>query len=272
MKQHLRSFKVSSGKELGEELTADIVEVFASTDELHSASKCKTTRSPEALQSEVEIVHVDSSSQQSTAEKASEKGVEQSKIALTPLQNQCLISKKGKDITYEALKPYLGMRTLDNVAKIFDVSRSKMKRSCRAVGISEWPSCKRKKVKPTHSNLKNLNESVQSNEERIPESSWKDPSCDNRRMQDATLVTIKATYAHDIIKFQITSSSTMTELSENLTERLPLTGKSLRIEYQDDEGDWVLLACEKDLQYCLTSLGSSATIYMRVQPISDQLA
>ncbi|KAK2991418.1 hypothetical protein RJ640_019064 [Escallonia rubra] len=274
MKKHLTSFKVSSGKELGEELTADILVVPTLTDELHSFSECRTVRSPETLQSEVEVVKVDSSSQQSTAEEASENGVEQSKIALTSLQNQCLISKKGKDITYEALKPYFRMTTLDNVAKIFGgivaFSRSKMKRSCRPFGILEWPSCKRKKVKPTRSNLKNLNESVQSIEERIPESSRKDPSCANRRIQDAApaLVTIKATYADDIIKFRITSSSTMAELSENLTERLPLTGRSLRIEYHDDEGDWVLLACEKDLQYCLTSLGSSATIKMRVQPIS----
>ncbi|KAK2991422.1 hypothetical protein RJ640_019068 [Escallonia rubra] len=196
-----------------------------------------TIRSPKTLQSKVEVVQVDSSSQQSTAEEASENGVEQSKIALTSLQNQCLMSKKGKDITHEALKPYFGTTTLDNVAEIFGVSRSKMKRSCKSVEIFGWPSCKRKKVKPTHSNLKNLNESVQSIEEKIPESSRKDPSCDNRRMQDAapTLVTIKATYADNNIKFRITSSSTMAELLENLTERLPLTGISFRIEYHNDE-------------------------------------
>ncbi|KAK3003401.1 hypothetical protein RJ639_019396 [Escallonia herrerae] len=145
-----------------------------------------------------------------------------------------------------------------------------MKRLCRTVGISEWPSCKRKKVKPTHSNLKNLNESFQAIEERIPESSRKDPSCDNRRMQDATLVTIKATYADKIIRFQISSSSTMAELSVNLTERLPLMDGSFHIKYQDDEGDWVLLACEKDLQYCLGSLGSSATIEMRMGNIRNK--
>ncbi|KAK2991424.1 hypothetical protein RJ640_019070 [Escallonia rubra] len=275
MKQHLTSFKVSSGKELGEELIADIVEVSTLTDELRSSSECKTIRSPETLQSEVEVVQVDSSSQQSTAEEASENGVEQSKIALTSLQKQCLISKKEKDITYEDLKPYLGTTTLDHVAEIFGgivaFSRSKMKRSCRTVGIFEWPSCKRKKVKPTHSNLKNLNESVQSIEERILESSKKDPLCDNRRMQEASLVTIKATYADDIIKFRLSSSSTMAELSENLTERLPLTSGSFHIKYQDDEGDWVLLACEKDVQYCLTSLGSSVTIKMRVHSISYQM-
>ncbi|KAK2991419.1 hypothetical protein RJ640_019065 [Escallonia rubra] len=275
MKKHLTSFKDSSGKELGEELTADIMEVSTLTDELRSSSEFRTIRSPDTLQSEVEVLQVDSSSQQTTAEEASGNGVEQSKTAFTSLQNQCLISKKEKDITYEGLKPYLGMTTLDHVAKIFGgivaFSRSKMKRSCRTVGISEWPSCKRKNVKPTRSNLKNFNESVQSIEERIPESSRKDPSCDNRRMQEAApaLVTIKAFYANDIIRFRISSSSTMAELSENLTERLPLTGRSFRIKYQDDEGDLVLLACEKDLQYCLTSLGSSAPIIMRVHPISD---
>ncbi|KAK2991421.1 hypothetical protein RJ640_019067 [Escallonia rubra] len=263
MKQHLKSFKVSSGKELGEVLIADIVEVSTLTDELRSSS-------------EVEVVQENSSSQQSTPEETSENGVEQSKIALTSLQKQCLISKREKDITYEDLKPYLRMTTLDHVAEIFGgivaFSRSKMKRSCRTVGILEWPSCKRKKVKPTHSNLKNLNENVQSIEERILESSKKDPLCDdNRRMHEASLVTIKATYADVIIKFRLSSSSTMAELSENLTERLPLTSGSFHTKYQDDEGDWVLLACEKDLQYCLTSLGSSVTIKMRVQPISYQM-
>ncbi|KAK2966533.1 hypothetical protein RJ640_019062 [Escallonia rubra] len=110
-----------------------------------------------------------------------------------------------------------------------------MKRLCRSVQIHKWPNCKRKKVKTTHSNLRNVNESVQGIEEGILESSRRDPSCDNKRMQDAGLVTIKATYADDIIRFQIFSSSTMAELSENLYEGLPLTDGSFRIQYQDDE-------------------------------------
>ncbi|KAK2966532.1 hypothetical protein RJ640_019061 [Escallonia rubra] len=131
MKQHLGSFKVSSRKEFGENLTANIVKVFTLTDELRSSSKCKTIRSPHALQTEGKV--------------------------------------------------------------------------------------------------------VQAIEERIPESNKRDPSCDNRRMLDTRLVTIKATYASDIIRLQIHSSSKWVELVENLTERLPLKVESLRIEYQDDK-------------------------------------
>ncbi|KAK2973021.1 hypothetical protein RJ640_012607, partial [Escallonia rubra] len=143
-------------------------------------------------------------------------------------------------------------------------SRSKKKRVCRIVGISKWPSYKRKKVKHVQSNLKNVSESIQGIEERIPESSRRDPSGDSRRIQEAPLVTIKATYADDIIRFQISSPSTMAELSEKLTERMALTDRTFHIKYHDDEGDWVLLTCKKDMLYCLKSLGSLATIKMRV--------
>ncbi|KAK3013987.1 hypothetical protein RJ639_008147 [Escallonia herrerae] len=163
MKQHLRSFKVSSGKELRDELAADIMEVCTLADKLHSSTKCRTIRSPETLQTEAELVQ-----------------------------------------------------------------------------IPEWPNCKRKKatllqlstVEPTRSNLRNCNESVQGIEEGIPESNRRDPSPNNKR---TGLVTIKANYADDIIRFQISSSSTMAELLENLIERLPLTDGSLHIKYQDDE-------------------------------------
>ena len=94
-------------------------------------------------------------------------------------------------------------------------------------------------------------------------------------MKDVSTVTIKGKYKDITIKFQLSSSSGMAELVENITERLELLkDRAFSIKYQDDEDDWILIACDKDLQECM---GSSRSLPDRTpirilidQPINDE--
>ncbi|KAK1352936.1 hypothetical protein POM88_052774 [Heracleum sosnowskyi] len=69
-------------------------------------------------------------------------------------------------------------------------------------------------------------------------------------MQNMNEVTVKAVYRGVILRFELPLSSGMRELEGNLIERLHLEREKFSIKYQDEEGDWVLIACEKDIQKC----------------------
>lgn len=69
--------------------------------------------------------------------------------------------------------------------------------------------------------------------------------------QDVYPMIVKATYKGVIIRFRLSSSSGMAKLEEKVTERLPLEKRNFSIKDQDDEGDWVLIACDEDLQTCM---------------------
>ncbi|KAK2991427.1 hypothetical protein RJ640_019073 [Escallonia rubra] len=294
-KEHLPSFKVALGAGLVEELSAEVIEYLICIDELETSTACRTIHSPstpEALENEGGIVQRDLSNQKSLVDDGTENGrdlgtVQQSNIAVTnTIENTCIVLERGEvheenSLSYDTLKQHFGKK-LEDVAEIFGVSRSTLKRVCRSVGISDWPSCKRKKVNRTRCNFKKMKGSIQGRVEGTAERSRTDPLQTHATldvassilhvttMQDITPLSIKVIHGEDVIKFQMPHSSRMAELFENLTERLPLKVGTFRIKYQDNDGDWVLIACEKDLQYCITSSRSSATIKMLVQPLSDQ--
>ncbi|XP_068665468.1 protein NLP6-like [Aristolochia californica] len=64
-------------------------------------------------------------------------------------------------------------------------------------------------------------------------------------------VTIKATYKEDIIRFKLPLASGVVELKEEVSKRLKLEVGTFDIKYLDDDQEWVLLACEADLQECV---------------------
>lgn len=79
---------------------------------------------------------------------------------------------------------------------------------------------------------------------------------------------IKAKYGRKIIKFELPLASSLVDLEENVTERLhELKDGTFRIKYQDDEGDWILITDDDDLQLCMASLQSvdQNTILMLIE-------
>ncbi|OMO79809.1 Phox/Bem1p [Corchorus capsularis] len=124
-------------------------------------------------------------------------------------------------------------------------------------------------------------------DERFPESSWTPPPCDlalKQTMgtftqitpvvttrQEMRSVTIKATYREDIIRFRISLSSGIDELKEEVAKRLKLEVGTFDIKYLDDDNEWVLIACDADLQECLEVSRSSGSNIIRLS-VHDTMA
>ncbi|RVW14881.1 Protein NLP7 [Vitis vinifera] len=105
-------------------------------------------------------------------------------------------------------------------------------------------------------------------DERVPESSWTNPPCSDippkhtmnavahtipqiTARPDVRTMTIKATYRDDIIRFRIPLTSGIVELKEEVAKRLKLEVGTFDIKYLDDDHEWVLIACNADLQECM---------------------
>ncbi|KAK2991425.1 hypothetical protein RJ640_019071 [Escallonia rubra] len=189
-----------------------------------------------------------------------------SSIASTPVEKTCILSERENQNTetqlnYEVLKQYFG-RKLEDAAESLGVTRSTLKRICRKHGISRWPFYRRNK---DNHRMNEFNRG--GDRERRLESSNREPSFSANsvlldqatnavahtiphviQVQDGSTVTMKAIYRDDCIKFRLSFSSGMAELVENVTARLPLMVGSFSIKYLDDEGDWILVACDKDVK------------------------
>ncbi|KDP25261.1 hypothetical protein JCGZ_20417 [Jatropha curcas] len=120
-------------------------------------------------------------------------------------------------------------------------------------------------------------------DERVPESSWVPESgwvnhqCPDLSMaaiehamphatarQEMRSITIKATYKEDIIRFRISLSSGIVELKEEVAKRLKLEVGTFDIKYLDDDQEWVLIACNADLQECIDVSRSSGCNIIRL--------
>ncbi|KAA8539197.1 hypothetical protein F0562_025889 [Nyssa sinensis] len=142
LKQYLRSFKLASGEPL------DVESVNFSMAEKHDFVPRSPPRS-EALQNGGDTVLVNSSDQPlmvqdnainnvrsiGSAEKSNTDGIYSGE------KDTRKTSKREHEITREVLEQHYG-RTIEDVAKTFNVSRSTFKRICREHKISRWPRCK----------------------------------------------------------------------------------------------------------------------------------
>ncbi|KAA8546719.1 hypothetical protein F0562_003144 [Nyssa sinensis] len=97
--------------------------------------------------------------------------------------------------------------------------------------------------------------------------------------QDMRIVTFKAEWKMPhgkakIIRFKMSSTSGIDELKEEVTKRLMLEASTFSIEYRDDEGEWISLTCDADLQELQDSMNISSSsgkniIRLRVQDEID---
>ncbi|GJU33137.1 PB1 domain, RWP-RK domain protein [Tanacetum coccineum] len=86
---------------------------------------------------------------------------------------------------------------------------------------------------------------------------------------DIRMVTVKATYKDDMIKFQFPLSSGLLELKQEMARRFMFENTRLRLKYMDEDGDVILVACDADLRilmmpYSATTVGNN-TIRLMVE-------
>jgi len=70
---------------------------------------------------------------------------------------------------------------------------------------------------------------------------------------------VKAIYRDTIIKFQLPLTAGVNELKEEVSKTLKLELGSFDIEFEDEDGDWILMACDDNVREYLqlvTSLGN----------------
>lgn len=129
------------------------------------------------------------------------------------------------------------------------VSVPTFKRYCRQNGIPWWNGDGCSLVEP-----KLLNNSVQNSSYSNPHEvqGEKEISTLLGARQDA--VTIKAKSEEGILKLQLSSESGLAELQEALAKRL--TSQAFVVEYEDEDQEPILIACDEDWQACVKFFGN----------------
>ncbi|KAL0402255.1 UNVERIFIED_CONTAM: protein NLP7 [Sesamum latifolium] len=133
-------------------------------------------------------------------------------------------------LRYEDLQLHFG-KGLQDVEKELGVSRSTLKRACRDYGIKRM--CY--KVVELRA-IKN-----------------------RTKLAEDGVVMIKAKFGDEIVKVQLLLSSGIEKLKEEVGKRFNLMNESFKLYYLDDN-EWIVLACDDDLQLCMkTSTASGKT-------------
>lgn len=117
-------------------------------------------------------------------------------------------------------------------------------------------------------------------DERLPDYSWNNPPSSEPIPKGSTTpadrmpqfsarpelktITIKATYREDIIRFRLPLDSGIDKLKEEIAKRLKLDVGTFEIKYLDDDHEWVLIACDADLQECVDISKSSGSNMIRL--------
>ncbi|XP_028082390.1 uncharacterized protein LOC114283709 isoform X1 [Camellia sinensis] len=83
--------------------------------------------------------------------------------------------------------------------------------------------------------------------------------------QNARTATIKATYGDKTVRVPPPATSGIVKLKEELARRLELEHGSFYVEYEDEDHDWILIACDDVLQECLTFSRDNRVIRLAVR-------
>nr|XP_010912370.2 LOW QUALITY PROTEIN: protein NLP3 [Elaeis guineensis] len=92
-------------------------------------------------------------------------------------------------------------------------------------------------------------------------------------MPETRMVTIKASHQEDIIRFRLACTAGIVALRDEVTKRLKLEVGTFDIKYLDDDHEWVMLACNADLEECIeiSGLSGSHVIRLAVHDVTTHL-
>ncbi|KAL7187894.1 hypothetical protein ACSBR1_037859 [Camellia fascicularis] len=293
LKQHFRSFRVASGEELGEELCVEVID-SSKEDKLDSFQIPQIARSPDMMKNGGEMDYLDLSDQQLIEEDVIDTrnnvvcNTEINNIVVTSSQQKCIINSPQRQqrkevipISFEDIQQHVGMKLDDAAASLHD-SQSTLKRACSEYDITGWSCRKRNK-----DNLSLSNKFVEGvAQEQIQESSQPPISDPPRKQdlattctkvhsmatQDTSIVTIKAKHGENFIKFKLPVVSGMVEFQQEVAKRLHLEDGTYSVKYQDDGNNWILIACDEELQDYISkskSLGKNI-VTMSLEPNYDK--
>ncbi|KAI7988674.1 Protein NLP6 [Camellia lanceoleosa] len=287
LKKNFRTFKLASGEELGGHLYIEEIS-FQNGEKLDSVQMSQTTKSLprlEPLQSGGEMTQMDLSNQQSMDALNNESNVvsaERSNIDVTCSQEKGKTKRPKRVHNKTRVKIEIPLddilqnsnKRIQVAADNLQVSKSTLKRVCRDYGFPRWPPRKKKMVgssQPSES-------SPGVDHQQIPQLSSDQPFSQastavvvhgnprNTVIQEANVVTVKAKYINNIIiKFPLSLSSGLVDLQQQIANRLHLEDGTYYVKYKDEVDDFIVIACDQDLQDCISTcrlLGTSIVVFI----------
>lgn len=139
-----------------------------------------------------------------------------------------------------------------NIIVVTPSEESTKKTPEKDYGIHLWPPCKINLVRSSRplpvedrEQIPKLNSDLPSDKSSASVGSMK-PG-----FQDANMVIIKAKYEKYTIKFWLSMSSRLEELQQEVAKRLNLEDGTYYVLYKDELNEWILIACDEDLQACI---------------------
>ncbi|OIW02940.1 hypothetical protein TanjilG_29716 [Lupinus angustifolius] len=162
-------------------------------------------------------------------------------------------TKAEKTISLPVLRQYFA-GSLKDAAKSIGVCPTTLKRICRQHGITRWPSRKIKKVGHSLKKLQLVIDSVQGAEERHPNDHAflkRELLIQEDTRSKAAGLRVKASFVDEKIRFSLQTNWSFRELEVEIGSRFSINDmRNIVVKYLDDEGEWVVLACDADLEEC----------------------
>ncbi|KAL8266778.1 hypothetical protein R6Q59_004122 [Mikania micrantha] len=173
-----------------------------------------------------------------------------------PMQKPKANHKTAKIVlTRELIEKQFG-KTMNEASHNLKVSLSTLKRNCKDLDISEWPGPNLLKRKA------NVSCAIQisTNEANV---TTQDMLTVNT---NENIVFIKAENEDDMIKFNLpVSQATFATVEKAIGVKFKLRVGTFKLKYLDEDGDWILLTSDDEMNDCIHSLRKSDRILVRLR-------
>ncbi|XP_071702540.1 protein NLP3-like [Rutidosis leptorrhynchoides] len=187
---------------------------------------------------------------------------------------------KIDSLTMEAVKQHFGV-PIDQAAKTLGVSRTTLQHFCRDNDITSWPFPKYKQKPDSLKQIQNpllienlQHFSIKHASQNLDDSALSDPTLflkyttnNNAKVSDTGIVTVKASFEKDIIKFPFLISLGLAELKKQVAQRIELDSATFHIKYKDEDDDMITLALDADLQSLLGFSTDNSTIKLLIEKV-----
>ncbi|KAL3839192.1 hypothetical protein ACJIZ3_023783 [Penstemon smallii] len=253
MKNQLKSFKVASGRQLGEELVVKVID-FENFNE-HTSFKYGQLDDTYPLKFEItryghEMKHQYSRNHQVEVTSDSAGSMVENDANLervAAMESEREGNKMKCEIWYDVLNPNSGKK-LEDVLENLRANKSTLKREFIDYGINNsLPSSKKNKKNP----------------DAIFEATANARKC-TKNPETTDVVIIKAKRLSDTVKFQFCISSGLDKLMEEVARRFKLVIGRFGLKYLDEDDEWIMLVVTEDLLLVKKTLALSSPNFIQV--------